>query len=288
VFSFEPMVAHRDMFTNAASGFDVMSTAYRVIAHGGVANRREPLRRFATLHHRAQVAPLSLDSRSVEKQPLSDVLVTRAATVANRSMSPSPRVTVAAGSHCAADANHADRLFNSGRRRRAGSLRRPRPPRIGSTRIKAQLEWNMTRAVTLEASLFPSSAQGVMLAADIPGKESRTYRQPVGVVGMIGPWNFPLHLSSRSVAPAIALGNAAAVKAASDTPVSGGLLLGKIYEEAGLPAGVLNVLIAKGSTTGDALVRHPVPRVVSFTAVTSERIRHGFVLHGDPWKLTRR
>jgi aldehyde dehydrogenase (NAD+) len=138
----------------------------------------------------------------------------------------------------------------------------------GSTRIKAELEWNMARAVTLEASSFPSSAEGVMLAADIPGKESRIYRQPVGVVGMIGPWNFPLHLSSRSVAPAIALGNAVVVKPASDTPVSGGLLLGKIYEEAGLPAGVLNVLIAKGSTIGDAFVRHPVPRVVSFTGST--------------------
>ena len=93
----------------------------------------------------------------------------------------------------------------------------------GSTRIKAELEWNMARAVTLEAASFPSAAEGVMLAADIPGKESRIYRQPVGVVGMIGPWNFPLHLSSRSVAPAIALGNSVVVKPASDTPVSGGL-----------------------------------------------------------------
>jgi aldehyde dehydrogenase (NAD+) len=138
----------------------------------------------------------------------------------------------------------------------------------GSTRIKAELEWNMARAVTLEASSFPSAAEGVMLPADVPGKESRIYRQPVGVVGMVGPWNFPLHLSSRSVAPAIALGNAVVVKPASDTPVSGGLLLGKIYEEAGLPAGVLNVLIARGSAIGDAFVRHPVPRVVSFTGST--------------------
>ena len=75
-----------------------------------------------------------------------------------------------------------------------------------------------------------------------PGKESRVYRQPVGVVGMISPWNFPLHLSNRSVAPALALGNAAVIKPASDTPVTGGLLLAKIYEEAGLPPGVLNVV----------------------------------------------
>jgi aldehyde dehydrogenase (NAD+) len=139
----------------------------------------------------------------------------------------------------------------------------------GSTRIKAELEWRMARAVTLEAASFPSAAEGAMVAADVAGKESRIYRQPVGVVGMISPWNFPLHLSSRSVAPAIALGNAVVLKPASDTPVSGGLLLGKIYEEAGLPAGVLNVLIARGSTTGDAFVRHPVPRVISFTGSTA-------------------
>ena len=138
----------------------------------------------------------------------------------------------------------------------------------GSTRIKSELEWNMARAMTLEASSFAAAAEGVLLAADIPGKENRIYRQPVGVVGMISPWNFPLHLSSRSVAPAIALGNAVVIKPASDTPVTGGLLLGKIYEEAGLPAGVLNVLIGRGSAIGDAFVRHPVPRVVSFTGST--------------------
>jgi acyl-CoA reductase-like NAD-dependent aldehyde dehydrogenase len=82
--------------------------------------------------------------------------------------------------------------------RRAGAIMESRRAEIvdwlvhesGSTRIKAELEWNMARAVTLEASSFPSAAEGVMLAADIPGKESRIYRQPVGVVGMIGPWNF--------------------------------------------------------------------------------------------------
>ena len=85
---------------------------------------------------------------------------------------------------------------------------------------------------------------------------------------MISPWNFPFHLSSRSVAPAMAVGNAVVIKPASDTPVTGGLLLAKIYEEAGIPAGVLNVVIAQGSVIGDAFVRHPVPRVISFTGST--------------------
>jgi aldehyde dehydrogenase (NAD+) len=138
----------------------------------------------------------------------------------------------------------------------------------GSTRIKANLEWQYAHAVTLEASTFPSRVEGPILPTDIPGKESRVYRQPVGVVGMISPWNFPFHLSSRSVSPALAVGNGVVIKPASDTPVTGGLLLAKIYEEAGLPPGVLNVVIAQGSVIGDAFVRHPVPRVLSFTGST--------------------
>jgi aldehyde dehydrogenase (NAD+) len=138
----------------------------------------------------------------------------------------------------------------------------------GSTRIKADLEWQFTRAMTLEAATFPSRSEGQILATDIAGKESRVYRLPVGVVGMISPWNFPLHLSNRSVAPALALGNAAVIKPASDTPVTGGLLLAKIYEEAGLPPGVLNVIVASGSSIGDGFVLHPVPRVISFTGST--------------------
>jgi aldehyde dehydrogenase (NAD+) len=138
----------------------------------------------------------------------------------------------------------------------------------GSTRVKAEWEWAFARNVTFEASSFPSRMEGRLLPTDIAGKQSRVYRQPAGVVGMISPWNFPLHLSSRSVAPAIALGNAVVIKPASDTPVTGGLLLGKIYEEAGLPPGVLNVLVARGSEIGDAFVRHPVPRVISFTGST--------------------
>jgi aldehyde dehydrogenase (NAD+) len=138
----------------------------------------------------------------------------------------------------------------------------------GSTRIKADIEWRFARAVTLEASTFPSRIDGSILPTDIPGKESRVYRQPVGVVGMISPWNFPFHLSSRSVAPALALGNSVVIKPSSDTPVTGGTLLGKIYEEAGLPDGVLNVVVGQGSAIGDAFVSHPIPRVISFTGST--------------------
>jgi aldehyde dehydrogenase (NAD+) len=138
----------------------------------------------------------------------------------------------------------------------------------GSTRIKANVEWEYARNVTFEAASFPTRAASAILPVDVAGKESRVYRCPVGVVGMISPWNFPFHLSSRSVAPALGLGNAVVIKPASDTPVTGGLLLAKIYEEAGLPPGTLNVVVAEGSVIGDAFVRHPVPRVISFTGST--------------------
>lgn len=138
----------------------------------------------------------------------------------------------------------------------------------GSTRIKAAIEWGSARAITLEAAGMPSRSHGRVLASDVPNKQSLVYRQPLGVVGVISPWNFPLHLSIRSVAPALALGNAVVVKPASDTPVTGGLLLARIFEEAGVPPGVLSVLVGAGSEIGDAFVEHPVPAFISFTGST--------------------
>ncbi|WP_447598315.1 aldehyde dehydrogenase family protein [Nitrospira sp. Nam80] len=138
----------------------------------------------------------------------------------------------------------------------------------GSTRLKANVEWGSAHAIMLEAASAPYRVQGRILPSDVPGKENRVYRQPVGVVGVISPWNFPLHLSNRSVAPALAVGNAVVIKPASDTPVTGGLLLAKIYEEAGVPSGVLNVVVGPGNLIGDAFVLHPVPRVISFTGST--------------------
>ena len=138
----------------------------------------------------------------------------------------------------------------------------------GSTRIKAEIEWGSARGITLESASLPGRVHGRILPSDVPGKESRVYRAPLGVVGVISPWNFPLHLSARSASPALALGNAVVIKPASDTPITGGLLLAHIFEEAGLPAGVLNVVVGAGSEIGDAFVEHPVPSFISFTGST--------------------
>ena len=138
----------------------------------------------------------------------------------------------------------------------------------GSTRIKAMVEFGSARAITVEAASFPNRMHGEIRASKIPGKENFIYREPIGVIAVISPWNFPLHLTQRSIAPALALGNAVVLKPASDTPVTGGLLLAKIFEEAGLPKGLLNVVVGAGSEIGDAIVTHDIPRLVSFTGST--------------------
>jgi len=138
----------------------------------------------------------------------------------------------------------------------------------GGTVAKAELEWGLVRSVLWEAASMPHHVEGRIMPSDIPGKESRVYRRPAGVVAVISPWNFPLQLSNRSVAPALAVGNAVVLKPASDTPVTGGLLLAKIFEEAGLPDGLLNVVVGSGGEIGDAIVEHPIARVLSFTGST--------------------
>ncbi|MFI2228628.1 aldehyde dehydrogenase family protein [Nocardia testacea] len=138
----------------------------------------------------------------------------------------------------------------------------------GSTVRKADIEVSLAAGITAEAASFPTRVHGTIHPSNTPDREMRVYRKPVGVVGVISPWNFPLHLSQRSVAPALALGNAVVIKPASDTPVTGGLLLARIFEEAGLPAGVLSVVVGAGSEIGDDFVAHPVPRLISFTGST--------------------
>jgi aldehyde dehydrogenase (NAD+) len=160
---------------------------------------------------------------------------------------------------------NAARIFDERREEIIGWLVRE----SGSTRIKAQIEWGAARAIIVEAASLPSRVHGRIVASNVPGKESRVYRKPLGVIGVISPWNFPLHLSARSLAPALALGNAVVIKPASDTPVTGGLLLARIFEEAGLPAGVLSVVVGTGAEIGDAFVEHPVPGASPVAASTS-------------------
>src|SRR5882762_6426042 len=95
-----------------------------------------------------------------------------------------------------------------------------------------------------------------------------TLREPLGVVGLIVPWNFPLLLASRKVAPALAAGNVAILKPAEETPLTA-LRLGELALEAGIPPGVLNVVPGFGPTAGGALVSHPGVNGIAFTGETT-------------------
>lgn len=145
----------------------------------------------------------------------------------------------------------------------------------GSTRIKAEIEWNAIRLCADTWSHMPHHLSGKILTDDRPGKYSFVFREPLGVIGVISPWNFPLILSIRSVVPAIALGNTVVVKPASDTPVTGALLVARLFEEAGCPAGVINAVAGSGSEIGDYFVQHPIPRLITFTGSTDVGRRVG-------------
>ena len=138
----------------------------------------------------------------------------------------------------------------------------------GSTLVKAEVEYAAAVAIIRESSSFPTRMKGEILPSNTPGKENRVYRSPKGVIGVIGPWNFPFHLAMRSIAPAIATGNTVVVKPASDAPVTSGLLIADIFEEAGFPNGVMNVVVGRGSEIGDAFVTHPTAKLISFTGST--------------------
>jgi benzaldehyde dehydrogenase (NAD) len=101
-----------------------------------------------------------------------------------------------------------------------------------------------------------------------PDRTSTARRIPVGVVGVITPWNFPYVLAMRSLGGALALGNAVVLKPDANTPVTGGVVIARLFEEAGLPEGVLHVLPGDGSV-GQALVEDPHVRMISFTGSTA-------------------
>ncbi len=94
-----------------------------------------------------------------------------------------------------------------------------------------------------------------------------TLRKPIGVVGCISPWNLPLYLFSWKIAPALAAGNCVIAKPSEVTPYTA-YLLGEVIKESGMPNGVLNILHGLGSSVGDAIVKHPAIKAISFTGGT--------------------
>lgn len=111
---------------------------------------------------------------------------------------------------------------------------------------------------------------GRMLATDVPDTMAYTVREPLGVVGLITPWNVPFALPCWKIAPALVAGNTAVLKPATFAPGSA-LLVASLFEEAGLPAGVLSVLLGSGAEVGQAMAVHPDVKAFSFTGSPGAR-----------------
>jgi len=137
----------------------------------------------------------------------------------------------------------------------------------------AQFETHVATEEIFEAATLPGRPYGELLPTESPHL-SFAERVPVGVVGVIAPFNFPQILAIRSVAPALALGNAVVLKPDPRTAVCGGVVLARVLQEAGLPEGLLHVLPG-GPEVGEALVTDPLVPVISFTGSTAAGRRVG-------------
>ena len=141
----------------------------------------------------------------------------------------------------------------------------------GGARLKADIELDLTEATMAVAENLADATDPEAVEereANVAGKRNLVFREPAGVVGVISPWNFPLYLSMRAVAPAVALGDAVVLNPSTHTAVVGGLALARLFDEAGLPDGVLNVVTGAGSAVGEAVASHPTASVISFTGST--------------------
>ncbi len=138
----------------------------------------------------------------------------------------------------------------------------------GSIVPKAQWELDATYEQLLMAAALPMQPDGLLFPSALPGRTNHWRRIPIGLVGVIAPWNFPLLLAMRSVAPALALGNAVLLKPDLQSAITGGALIAELFADAGLPPGVLQMLPG-GPSIGDAIVRHPEVGMISFTGSTT-------------------
>ena len=156
--------------------------------------------------------------------------------------------------------------------RRSEDLQAILTTETGAVRAKAGFEVGYCTELIRQAAALTYQASGEVAPSNVSGKINYFLRKPVGVVSVVSPWNFPYILTLRAVAPALALGNAVVLKPSEETPLAGGLLVAEVFEEAGIPPGVLNVITCAREdveAVGDVMVTHPAIGVVSFTGSTA-------------------
>ena len=155
----------------------------------------------------------------------------------------------------------------------------------GASHSKMHHESNFAHGEILAAATLPWQPYGQLVPTAVRGRRSMVRRIPVGVVGAITPWNSPSVLAMRVVAPALALGNAVVLKPDPQTPVIGGAMFEAVFREAGLPDGLLRVVVG-GADVGEALVTDPNVAMVSFTGSTAAGRRVGELAGGRLKKVS--
>lgn len=155
--------------------------------------------------------------------------------------------------------------------RRQDELVRTLQEETGSTIGISMFQMFFVPGLLREAAAQAYSVTGEVIPADYPGAFFMALRQPAGVVAGFGPFNVPYILSLRAVALPLAYGNTAVLKPSEEAPITGGLLFAEIFQEAGFPPGVLNVIThtkEDAPDVGDELIAHPAVRRISFTGST--------------------
>ena len=155
----------------------------------------------------------------------------------------------------------------------------------GASHSKMHHESNFAYGELLAAATLPWQPYGSLVPTVVPGRLSMVRRIPVGVIGTITPWNSPSVLGMRVVAPALALGNAVVLKPDPQTPIIGGAMFEAVFREAGLPDGLLQIVVG-GADVGEALVTDPNVSMVSFTGSTAAGRRVGELAGGRLKKVS--
>ncbi len=156
--------------------------------------------------------------------------------------------------------NRAARLMEDDKENLAQLLTREEGKTIGESRGELQRAINVTEFCAGEARRL----NGETIQSELPSNFAYTIKQPIGVVACITPWNFPVAIPIWKLAPALVAGNTVVFKPATLTPATAVRLV-EIFEEAGIPKGVLNLIIGNGSEAGDEIINHRAVRAISFT-----------------------
>jgi alpha-ketoglutaric semialdehyde dehydrogenase len=162
----------------------------------------------------------------------------------------------------------AARLLEENKEELAQILTREEGKTIAESRGELQRSINVTEFCAGESRRL----NGETIQSELPANFAYTIKQPLGVVACVTPWNFPVAIPVWKIAPALVAGNTVVFKPATLTPATAVRIV-EIFEEAGIPPGVLNLIIGSGSDAGDEIINHPAVKAVSFTGSNSVGIR---------------